>query len=265
MRSEVSVSIILPTYNRAALLPRSIESVLGQTYGDFELIVVDDGSQDDSAAVVAKFGDKRTRYLRHTQNRGVAAARNTGLAEVRGAYVAFQDSDDQWLPEKLERQKRAFDRHPDAAVVYSDMHRIYSDGRVLYFRSPTIVRGRLINPQTHFWQSYMLAMQPALVRRACFDGHRFDEGFGAFDDLDFYLRVAQRYEFLHMEEPLVKYFETDGLTSERRVELRDRRRLLRRYAVPLLRSDPAFLLKEAVDQLLRRSLMPIVNLHLTPL
>ena len=82
-------------------------------------------------------------------------------------------------------------------------------------------RGRLVNPQTRFWQSYMLAMQPALVRRACFDGNSFDEGLGAFDDLDFYLRVAQRYEFLHMTEPLVKYVETEGLTSDRRVELSD--------------------------------------------
>jgi glycosyltransferase involved in cell wall biosynthesis len=265
MRSEVSVSIILPTYNRAGLLPRSIESLLGQTYGDFELIVVDDGSQDDTAIVVAKFADKRIRYVRHIRNRGVAAARNTGLTEVHGAYIAFQDSDDQWMPEKLERQMRAFEKHPEAAVVYSDMHRVCSDGRVLYFRSPTILRGRLVNPQTRFWQSYMLAMQPALVRRACFDGRPFDEGLGAFDDLDFYLRVAQRYEFLHMKEPLVKYFETEGLTSDRRVELGDRRRLLRRYAARLLGSDPAFLFNEAVDQLLRRSLMPIVNQHLTPL
>jgi len=265
MRSEVSVSVILPTYNRAALLPRSIESVLGQTYGDLELIVVDDGSQDDTATVVAKVADKRVRYVRHTQNRGVAAARNTGLTEARGAFIAFQDSDDQWLPEKLERQTRAFEEHPEAAVVYSDMHRICSDGRVLYFRSPTIVRGRLVNPQTRFWQSYMLAMQPALLRRACFDGNSFDEGLGAFDDLDFYLRVAQRYDFLHMTEPLVKYIETEGLTSDRHVELKDRRRLLRKYAAPLLASDPVFLFKEAVDQLLRRSLMPIVNLHLTPL
>jgi glycosyltransferase involved in cell wall biosynthesis len=265
MRGELPVSIVLPTYNRAALLPRSIASLLGQTYGDFELIVVDDGSQDDSAAVVAKFADKRIRYVRHSQNRGVAASRNTGLAEARGAYIAFQDSDDQWMPEKLERQMRAFEEHPEAAVVYSDMHRVCSDGAALYLRSPTLVLGRLVNPQTRFWQSYMLAMQPALVRRACFDGRRFDEGLRSFDDLDFYLRVAQHYEFFHMKEPLVKYFETDGLTSDRRVELRDRRRLLRRYAAPLFESDPTFLLTESVNQLLRRSLMPIVNLHLTPL
>ena len=108
MRDEVSVSIILPTYNRAALLPRSIESVLGQTYGDFELIVVDDGSQDDSAAVVARFADKRIHYLRLARNGGVSAARNAGLAEAAGKYIAFQDSDDEWMAEKLERQMREF-------------------------------------------------------------------------------------------------------------------------------------------------------------
>lgn len=265
MRGEVSVSIILSTYNRAALLPRSIASVLGQTYGDFELIVVDDGSQDDSARVVARFADERIRYVRLAKNGGLPAARNAGLAQARGAYIAFQDSDDEWLSEKLERQRRELETHPEAAVVYGDMFRVCADGRVLYLRSPTIVRGRLINPQTRYWQSYMLALQPALIRRACFDRFRFDEGLGTFDDLDFYLRIAQHYEFLHRQEPLVKYYETQGLTSDRCAELRDRRRLVQKYAGALLASDPAFLVKETVDVLLRRSLLPIVNQHLTPM
>jgi glycosyltransferase involved in cell wall biosynthesis len=265
MRGEVSVSIILPTYNRAALLPRSIQSVLGQTYGDFELIVVDDGSQDDSAAVVARFADERIHYIRLPRNRGLPIARNAGLAQARGAYIAFQDSDDAWLAEKLERQKRELEKHPEATVVYSDMYRMCADGRTLYFRSPTIVRGRLINPQTRYWQTYMLALQPALIRRACFDELRFDERLVMFEDLDFYLRVAQRHQFLHMPEPLVEYYETHGMTSDRQVELRARRQMVRKYAGALLASDATFLVKETVNVLLRRSLLPIVNQHLTPL
>ena len=93
-RGEVSVSVILPTFNRAALLARSINSVLAQTFGDFELIVVDDGSQDATETVVRDFADERIYYLRLPCNVGLPAARNAGLAQTRGAFVAFQDSDD---------------------------------------------------------------------------------------------------------------------------------------------------------------------------
>jgi glycosyltransferase involved in cell wall biosynthesis len=265
MRDEVSVSVILPTYNRATLLARSIESILGQTYGDLELIIIDDGSRDGSAAVVAGFDDVRVRYLKLPANRGVAAARNAGLAEARGAYIAFQDSDDEWEYEKLDRQMRELEAHPEAAVVYSDMYRVRADGRVLYHRSPTIVRGRLINPQTRYWQSYMLAMQPVLMRRACLNAVVFDERLVLFEDLDLHLRVAQRYEFVHLKEPLVKYHESDGMIQDRRRELRGRRQLVRKYAGALLANDPGFVIRETVDVLLRRSLMPIVDAHVTPL
>lgn len=265
MRGEVPISIILPTYNRAALLPRSIESVLAQTYGDFELIVVDDGSEDDSAELVAGFADERIRYLRLAKNCGLPKARNAGLAQARGACIAFQDSDDEWMAEKLERQRCQLETHPEAAAVYADMLRVCEDGRVLYLRSPTIVPGRLIDPQTRFWQSYMLALQPALIRRACIGELRFDERLPMFEDLDLYLRLAQHHALLHMPEPLVKYYETHGITSDRHAELKGRRRLLRKYARALLEDDPAFLFQETVDVLLRRSLLPIVNLHLTPM
>jgi len=264
VRGEVSVSVILPTYNRAALLSRSIRSVLGQTDGDFELIVVDDGSQDDTATVVGEFSDERVRYIRLPRNRGLPAARNAGLAQARGAYLAFQDSDDEWHREKLERQRCELEAHPEVAVVYSDMYRVGFDGRLMYFRSPTIVCGRLINPQTSFWQSYMLAMQPVLMRRACMQEVLFDEQLVMFEDLDLHLRLAQHHEFFHLKEPLVTYYETHGITADCRKELKARRQLMRKYGRALLTSDPVFLIKETVDVLLKHSLMPIVNQHVTP-
>ena len=265
MRGAVPVSVILPTYNRGALLPRSIGSVIGQTYEKFELVVVDDGSEDDTAAVVSGFSDERIRHIKLPRNRGLSAARNAGIAEARGAYLAFQDSDDEWHGQKLARQLNALHAHPEAAVVYSDMHRRANDGRLMYLRSPTIVRGRLTNPETHFWQSYMLAMQPALVRRECVGDLWFDERLVMFEDLDFYLRLARRCEFFHMKEPLVTYFETQGLTTNRSKEFTARRQLVRKYRGALLARDPAFLVRETVNTLLRRSLMPIVNRHLTPI
>lgn len=99
-----TVSVVIPTYNRAHLVGRAIQSVLNQTYQDFEIIVVDDGSTDNTEEVVKSFNDPRIRYIRHDQNRGGSAARNTGIKMARGEYIAFQDSDDEWLPIHLDRK-----------------------------------------------------------------------------------------------------------------------------------------------------------------
>src|ERR1017187_7936626 len=96
-----TVSVVIPTYNRARILPRAVKSVVSQTLEDWELLVVDDGSADDTEQVVAAFGDSRIHYIRHERNRGQSAAQNTGIRASRGTYVAFLDSDDEWLPEKL--------------------------------------------------------------------------------------------------------------------------------------------------------------------
>lgn len=260
-----SVSVILPTYNRSTLLSRSIGSVLVQTFKNFELIVVDDGSRDDTADVVKAIGDPRVRYMPLGRNRGVSTARNAGLAEARGEFLAFQDSDDEWHPEKLERQVQTFRAHPDAAVVYGDMLRRMEDGQLMYLRSPDIVRGRLVNPATRFWQTYMLAMQPALVRRTCVREERFDESFALFEDLDLHLRLAMKHKYVHLPEPLVTYHETPGMTSDGSLEFTARRQLLRKYRGSLHSEDLRFLMQEHLSIVLRRSLLPIVRQHLKPL
>src|SRR5512137_58568 len=99
-----TVSIVIVTYNRATLLGCSISSVLGQTYGDFELIIVDDASTDNTAEVVSSFSDERVKYIRRERNGGVHAARNTGVRAAIGRFVGFNDDDDEWLPDKLQRQ-----------------------------------------------------------------------------------------------------------------------------------------------------------------
>ena len=151
-----AVSIVIPAYNRAATIRAAIESVLRQTWTDFELIVVDDGSTDDTLAEAAKVADPRLRLVESPANGGAAAARNRGLAEARADWVAFQDSDDEWLPRKLEKQMaRLTAPGADFVAAYCGMlilDSVYEEGRAAgrltprYFPGPeeTEVEGDLL-------------------------------------------------------------------------------------------------------------------------
>ena len=107
-----TVSVVIPTYNRADVLPRAIDSALGQSVADIEVVVVDDGSTDDTEALVADYEDDRLRYVAHETNRGANVARNTGIEAADGEYIAFLDSDDEWKPTKLERQLERLEGEP---------------------------------------------------------------------------------------------------------------------------------------------------------
>lgn len=130
--SEALVSVIMPVYNAAAWLRRSVESVLTQSHRNLELVVVDDGSGDESLTILEAFArrDDRVRIQRQPSNGGVASARNAGLAAAQGEYVAFLDADDWWHPAKLERQLSSM-RHTGALVSYAEYWRVAEDGRVL--------------------------------------------------------------------------------------------------------------------------------------
>ena len=244
-----AVSIVLPTYNREALIGRSIRSVLEQTFADFELIVVDDGSTDATTEELTRLahGDRRIRYLRLDENRGAAAARNVGIRHAMGPFIAFQDSDDEWLPVKLERHMRVFATcGPDVGVVYSDMDRILSDGTVQYHRSPDIAPGVLIDPGTGFYQVCKLGIQSAVIRSECFArAGGFNEDFPVLEDLELFLRLSQRYGFHHLHEPLVRYYETHGLSKNMPAKLIARALLLNLYRRNLEREDTAFVARES--------------------
>jgi glycosyltransferase involved in cell wall biosynthesis len=242
------VSVILPTYERAGVLGRSIQSVLAQTYRDFELIIVDDASEDETEAVVARIDDPRIVYCREDQNRGPAAARNTGIRRARGDFLAFHDSDDEWLPAKLERHIEAFSFvGTDTAVTYSDMVRIDRNGNTRPHRSPDITPGRMIDPDTRFYQVYGLGIIATVMRRSCLDqGLRFDERFRCFEDLELFLRISSRSRFHHIREPLVRYYENEGVSTDLRNQLRARRRLLRLYRADLIRRHPRFFVNETL-------------------
>jgi glycosyltransferase involved in cell wall biosynthesis len=240
------VSIVLPTYERGPLIGRSIRSVLGQTYTDFELIVVDDGSTDATAEEVARFGDPRIRYIRLDQNRGAAAARNVGIRQALGRFIAFQDSDDEWLPAKLALHMDAFARcGPDVGVVYSDMQRIRRDGESHHHRSPDVAPGVLIDPRTRFYQVCRLGIQSTVIRRDCLTAvGGFNEDFPALEDLELFIRLSRRCRFHHLETPLVLYHETDGISQDMPAKVVARTLLLELYQEDLERDDPDFVARE---------------------
>src|SRR5690242_3347165 len=116
------VSVVIPAYNRASVIPQALQSVFDQGFDDLEIIVVDDASRDNIETVIGRINDPRLVYIRHDRNKGGAAARNTAIARARGEYIAFLDSDDRWLPQKLRRQMELFKRLDDSyGVVYSGL------------------------------------------------------------------------------------------------------------------------------------------------
>ena len=114
------INIIIPTYNRADLLPRAIDSVLKQSYRNWEAVIIDDGSTDETEKVVKRYTDTRIHYIKHKLNPGIPAARNTGIKKSKGKYIALLDSDDEWLPQKLACQIKAFKNESyNCGVVYT--------------------------------------------------------------------------------------------------------------------------------------------------
>ena len=129
------VTVVIPSYNGVRYLGEAIESVLAQTHRSLETVVVDDGSVDETRALVARYGD-RVRYL-HQENRGLAAARNTGIRAARGTYLAFLDHDDRYLPEKIARQVAVFRERPPVGLVHTGWHFIDEHGRRVGQRAPS--------------------------------------------------------------------------------------------------------------------------------
>jgi glycosyltransferase involved in cell wall biosynthesis len=195
-----TVSVIIPTHDRRAMLGEAIDSVLAQTFRDFELIVVDDGSTDGTQGMLRSRDDPRLIAL-WQHNRGVAAARNMGVAHARAPFLAFLDSDDLWLPRKLEVQLRYLERHPRIAICQTEE---------LWVR-----HGRRVNPmQKHQKRSgwifreclprCIISPSAVMLRRESFKAlGGFDEMLPACEDYDLWLRAALRYEIATLAESLI--------------------------------------------------------------
>ena len=194
------VSVIIPTFERARKAARAISSILYQTFSDYEIIVVDDGSTDDTREALAQFGQKIT-YIPHSTNLGVSAARNSGIRMSRSPFVAFLDSDDYWLPEKLLRQIRFFETHPEAMACQTEE---------IWIRN-----GRYANPKKRhlkpsgdiFTPSLRLCLvspSAVMLKRSLFERvGLFDEALPACEDYDLWLRIACGYPVHLIKERLI--------------------------------------------------------------
>lgn len=237
-KNRPTVSVIIPTYNRAHLVGRAIGSVLNQTYQDFELIVVDDGSTDNTEQVVKRFNDPHIRYICHDQNRGGSAARNSGIKMARGEYIAFQDSDDEWLPEKLEKQMRVFENgRAEVGVVYTDMWRIRGEERK-YWYSPIIRPEDGIVYKQALDRVMGIGIQTAIIKRECFNvAGMFDERFPRFIDLELFIRLSKYYCFYHINEPLVNFYDTGkGISNNNEALLKAYQLIFEKYSYDIVKN-----------------------------
>ncbi len=193
------VSVIIPTYNRGWVVQEAIDSVLDQDFSDYELIVVDDGSNDNTREILGAYGKAIT--VLQQSNRGVSAARNRGIAEAAGRLIAFLDSDDLWLPRKLTTQVKFFEENADAVINQTEEIWIRSGVRVNPKKRHHKFSGMI------FERSLALCLvspSAVMIKKSLFDAVGvFDEQLPACEDYDLWLRVSCRYPVHLMDSPLI--------------------------------------------------------------
>jgi len=200
MNSKPKVSVIIPTYNSAQFITETLESVFAQTYKDYEVIVVDDGSTDNTKEVLKPYMSK-IRYI-YKENGGPASARNVGIKNAQGEYIAFLDSDDLWLPEKLEKQVEYFKSDPDVALVFSDC---------ISFGDEELIRKRKRKYKgdvfLHLLRENFIPTLTVIAKKKCFDEVGYfdtDKSLISSEDYDMWLRIARSFKVGYIEEPLAK-------------------------------------------------------------
>jgi glycosyltransferase involved in cell wall biosynthesis len=204
------VSVIIPTYNRSAIMKRAIDSVLAQTFTDFEMIIVDDGSDDDVKSVVDVYCDERIRYIRHEKNCGLSRARNTGIENARGFYVAFLDDDDEWLPRKLELQLDHLSRRPRVDASFTGcIHWDEESGREV---DTTIPSETAAEPADLLMKNtYLGASSSLVVKKYCFEtAGCFDEALPSCEDWDMWIRLARQHRIESLDDILVKKYRSEN-------------------------------------------------------
>ena len=193
------ISVIIPTYNRAWTLAKAVDSVLAQTYPEVEILVVDDGSTDGTADMLSTYGDAI--QVLTIENGGVSRARNQGIVATQGTIIAFLDSDDSWLPEKLEEQVTFFNENPEALICQTEEIWIRNGKRVNPCKHHKKPSGEIFEASLHLC---LVSPSAVMIKRSLFDTvGLFDESLPACEDYDLWLRIACRFPIYTTASPLV--------------------------------------------------------------
>jgi glycosyltransferase involved in cell wall biosynthesis len=233
MRQESPlISVIIPTYNRAGCIERAVNSVLAQTYTNLEVIVVDDGSEDNTESVVASMPDGRVRYVKQDANRGAAAARNAGVRHAEGELIAFQDSDDYWYPDKLEKQMNYWEKHPEYSMIYGTYIRRLGNGHISFAVPGDCERETL---EGNIFEYLILdnsigAPTMILKKEAFMEVGGFDETMSCLEDWDFAVKFALKYSIGFVEEPVMDALRVDvGVSNHKGEFYFNRCKIIGRY------------------------------------
>ncbi|MBC7227532.1 MAG: glycosyltransferase [Thermoflexales bacterium] len=213
---EPKVSVVIPCYNQGRFLAEAIESVLAQDYSDKEIIVVNDGSSDNTREVADRY--RHSIVYVEQPNKGAAAARNAGIRVAKGEYIAFLDADDVCLPGRLKKEAAILDQRPEVGLVASDAYLINESGEILGLKSS--VSGVPRRPQDFRWETveYCATTSTVMVRKKCFDmAGYFDERFkrGGGEDWLAWVRIAHDFSMVYLDEPTVGYrVHTSNVTKD---------------------------------------------------
>ena len=192
------VSVIIPAYNREHIILKSVNSVLSQTYSDLELIVVDDGSSDGTRKILESINDERFRYI-YQDNAGACKARNYGIELARGEYIAFHDSDDLWLPTKLEKQMNIFENY-NADIVFCKLNYKRKNGTSEL--SPSYISEGFLNPIQNL---FGIGTQTIIAKRKVFEKIRFDNELPRFQEFEMLYRASKLFSIYCLDDGLVDY------------------------------------------------------------
>jgi glycosyltransferase involved in cell wall biosynthesis len=207
------VSVIIPSYNHEKYVAEAIQSVLDQTYQDFEIIITDDGSIDNTVEIIKTFNDSRIKLFCFSENRGATVAINLGIKEAKGEFIAILNSDDVFVTKKLEKQVKFLDRNPQIGAVFSYAQFIDEDGKDITDSEHHYAKVFLQENRSRFeWLNYFfyngncLCHPSILIRRECYDiVGNYDRRLAQLPDFDLWIRLCQKYEIFIIKENLIKF------------------------------------------------------------
>ncbi|NEQ79824.1 MAG: glycosyltransferase family 2 protein [Moorea sp. SIO2I5] len=211
------VTVVIPAYNAMEYLPKTVESVLAQTLADFELLIINDGSSDHIVQWASQIADPRVKLISQ-ENQGVSVARNTGIAQAQGKYIAFLDADDLWKPTKLEKQVSCLEEYPEAGLVYTWTALVDQQGKP----TKSVIA---FHQEGNVWEQILVVDMigngsSVMVRRSCFETvGMFDPNLSSAADRDMWIRIAANYLFAVVKEPLTLWRQHPSSMSKRREEM----------------------------------------------